>query len=197
MMRKNKARQPTKSNGAIRIIGGLFRGRKVSVPLIDGLRPTPNRVRETLFNWLAPHLLGAYCLDCFGGSGALSFEAISRGAASVTMLENSRDAVSSVKKISAGLKITALNIVYVDALQWLTFTSPTPFDIVFIDPPFHQGLIDPCCALLESRGWLKPDAFVYIEHEHGLSISVPSAWQCHRTQRAGEVSCTLYRRCSD
>lgn len=194
MTSKNKTSRAHSGAGTIRIIGGTWRGRKISVPTLAGLRPTPDRVRETLFNWLAPHLSGARCLDLFGGSGALSFEALSRGAAHVTLIENSVDAIASIKKMGGILEIKNMDIVRADSISWLTNMPVTSVGLVFIDPPFHQNLVSPCCELLESRGWLESDALIYVEHERGGSIEVPASWHCHRNQQAGDVTYALYKR---
>lgn len=196
MTKKNKPARAHGGSGVIRIIGGTWRGRKIMVPSIDGLRPTPDRVRETLFNWLMPHITGANCLDLFSGSGALSIEALSRGAAQSSALENSFEAVQALKKISDLLGASALNIIHADALTWLNKVADMKFDIVFIDPPFHQGLINPCCALLEEHGWLNSDALIYVEHERGGVIDVPASWHLHRQQQAGDVIYALFIRAS-
>jgi 16S rRNA (guanine966-N2)-methyltransferase len=193
---KNKLPRLHSGAGAIRIIGGIWRGRKITVPTLPGLRPTPDRVRETLFNWLASYLPNATCLDLFSGSGALSIEALSRGAVQVTSLENSFEAVQALKKTSALLNISTLNIIHVDALAWLNRTADTTFDIVFIDPPFHQQLINPCCKLLEENRWVGANALIYVEYERSTAIDVPHTWQIHRQQYAGEVAYALYKRTS-
>lgn len=194
MKPKNKSRAAHGGSGSVRIIGGQWRGRKITVPSVDGLRPTPDRVRETLFNWLMPYLPDAKCLDTFSGSGALSIESLSRGAAQATALDNSPEAVQALKKISALLEIPSLNIIHADALAWLNRVADTAFDIVFIDPPFHQNLISPCCALLETHHWLSADALIYVEHERGGTIDVPDSWRLHRQQQAGDVVYALYAR---
>lgn len=194
MKTKNKLPRIHSGSGSVRIIGGMWRGRKITVPSLAGLRPTPDRVRETLFNWLAPFISGAACLDLFGGSGALSIEALSRGAAHATLLENSLDAITSIKTVSAVLDIKNLAVIRTDSLAWLNNTPPSVFDIVFIDPPFHQQLVTPCCRLLEERGWLTQDALIYVEYERGGSIEIPNNWYCHRIQQAGDVAYALYKR---
>jgi 16S rRNA (guanine966-N2)-methyltransferase len=192
--KKSKLPKHHSGAGAIRIIGGMWRGRKIIVPTITGLRPTPDRVRETLFNWLMPHIASANCLDVFSGSGVLSIEALSRGAAQSTALENSSEAIQALKKVGGSLEISSLNIVHVDALAWLNRMADTKFDIVFIDPPFHQGLINPSCTLLENHGWLNSGALIYVEYERGGHIDLPVSWRLHRQQHAGEVTYALYTR---
>lgn len=194
MKAKNKPHHQHGGAGAVRIIGGVWRGRKITVPALPGLRPTPDRVRETLFNWLAPHIVGATCLDLFGGSGALSVEALSRGAMHVTLLDNSINAITSIKNIERVLAVKNWSSIHADSLAWLKNTPARAFDIVFIDPPFHQQLIAPSCRLLEAHGWLTSDALIYIEHELGGAVEVPAAWYCHRQQQAGDVAYALYKR---
>jgi 16S rRNA (guanine966-N2)-methyltransferase len=191
---KNKLPRSHTGSGTVRIIGGSFRGRKIPVLNVNGLRPTPDRVRETLFNWLMPHMADAKCLDAFSGSGALSIESVSRGAAQVIALENSFEAVGALKKTGALLNINNLMVIHADALTWLNRAADTVFDIVFIDPPFHQGLASTCCALLETHHWLNTEALIYVEYERSGSIDVPDSWRLHRQQQAGEVTYVLYIR---
>ncbi len=177
-------------NGKIRIIGGQWRGRKLQVPDKQGLRPTPNRVRETLFNWLASHLPGSYCLDLFAGSGALGIEAASRGAKQVVLVEQERDIVQSLKhQTKTFADANNLEIICADALKFLQQTPATRFDIVFLDPPFERDLLEPCCNLLEQNGWLKPHAYIYIETDRQIkTVNFPNiAWQIIRQQTAGQV----------
>jgi len=177
-------------NGKIRIIGGQWRGRKLQVPDKQGLRPTPNRIRETLFNWLASELPGSSCLDLFAGSGALGIEAASRGAQHVVLVEQERAIVQSLKHQTQTFpNANNLEIVCADALKFLQQTPAKPFDIVFLDPPFAHNFQELCCNLLEQHGWLKPHAYIYIEAEHQLkTLKLPNAsWQIVRQQTAGQV----------
>lgn len=180
--------------GQIRIIGGLWRGRKLPVPDSAGLRPTTDRVRETLFNWLAPEIQGARCLDCFAGSGALGLEALSRHAASVTLIELERPVAQQLEKNLATLGATAGRVINTNTLQWLA-QQGEPHDLVFIDPPFRKGLLEQTLTLLENNGWLTDDALVYVESEveNGLP-PVPVSWQLHREKVAGQVAYRLYIR---
>ncbi|KFC04439.1 16S rRNA guanine-N(2)-methyltransferase [Trabulsiella guamensis ATCC 49490] len=181
-------------SGQIRIIGGQWRGRKLPVPDSPGLRPTTDRVRETLFNWLAPHMVDARCLDCFAGSGALGLEALSRYAASATLLEMDRDVSRQLQKNLATLKANNAHVVNTNSLNWLAQPG-TPHDVVFIDPPFRKGLLEETLHLLESNGWLADDALIYVESEveNGLP-PVPASWDLHREKVAGQVAYRLYHR---
>ncbi|CCK04267.1 Methyltransferase [Cronobacter sakazakii 701] len=188
-------KKPTSSgSGQIRIIGGQWRGRKLPVPHSPGLRPTTDRVRETLFNWLAPYLVGARCLDCFAGSGALGLEALSRYAADATLLEMERSVAQQLQKNLATLKSSAAKVVNTNTLNFLN-QNGEPHDIVFVDPPFRKGLLEETLNLLETRGWLAPQALIYVESEveNGLP-PVPANWQLHREKVAGQVAYRLYLR---
>ncbi|AJJ09639.1 16S rRNA methyltransferase [Yersinia rohdei] len=185
---------PQQSAGQIRIIGGKWRGRKLPVPDSPGLRPTTDRVRETLFNWLAPMIQGARCLDCFAGSGALGLEALSRYAGEAILLEADRHVA---KQLSSNL--TLLNaengqVVNTNSLQWLAQPGQ-PFDLVFLDPPFRQGLLAETINLLEQCNWLTAEAWIYVEAEaESAAADVPASWQLHREKIAGQVAYRLYIR---
>lgn len=185
-----------RSNGAgqIRIIGGQWRGRKLPVPDSAGLRPTTDRVRETLFNWLAPDIQQARCLDCFAGSGALGIEALSRHAASATLLELERPVAHQLEKNLATLGAANARVINTNALSWLA-QAGEPFDLVFIDPPFRKGLLEQTLSLLENQNWLADDALIYVESEveNGLP-PVPVNWHLHREKIAGQVAYRLYLR---
>lgn len=188
-------KKPTSSgSGQIRIIGGQWRGRKLPVTDSPGLRPTTDRVRETLFNWLAPYMVDARCLDCFAGSGALGLESLSRYAASATLLEMERPVAQQLQKNLATLKAANGNVVNTNTLNYLNQTG-TPHDIVFIDPPFRKGLLDETVSLLEKNGWLADGALIYVESEveNGMP-PVPASWQLHREKVAGQVAYRLYLR---
>lgn len=182
------------NNGQIRIIGGQWRGRKLPVPEHIGLRPTTDRVRETLFNWLAPILPGARCLDCFAGSGALGFEAISRYAAHVTLLEASRHVASQLKKNRVLLGSNDIDVINTDSLVYLA-QQGEPHQVVFLDPPFRQHLLEKTIPLLENQGWLAKEAWIYVETEVEASgLNVPLHWSLHREKTAGQVTYRLYHR---
>lgn len=178
----------------VRVIAGRWRGRRLEFPDLPGLRPTPDRVRETLFNWLAPVLPGARCLDLFAGSGALGIEALSRGAAEVVLVERQPLAVRALRDNLVRLKAENAWVEMADALAWLRQPA-TPFEIVLLDPPFGQGLLEPVCALLEQHDWLADTAWIYLEAEAELARSpLPDHWAIHREKIAGAVSYRLARR---
>lgn len=180
--------------GQIRIIGGQWRGRKLPVPHSPGLRPTTDRVRETLFNWLAPVIQGARCLDCFAGSGALGFEALSRYAAQATLLESERSVAQQLAKNLQLLYSENGEVVQTDSLSWLA-RSGRPYDVVFLDPPFRQGLLADTARLLEQHGWLADEAWIYVESEaESAAADVPDGWRLHREKIAGQVAYRLYIR---
>ncbi len=183
-------------SGQIRIIGGQWRGRKLPVPNSPGLRPTTDRVRETLFNWLAPSMVEARCLDCFAGSGALGLEALSRYAGSATLLEMDRAVSQQLQKNLAVLNAPQGKVVNTNTLTWLAEPGE-PFDIVFVDPPFRKGLLEETLTLLETNGWLAEDTLIYVESEveHG-PLPVPANWSLHREKIAGQVAYRLYHRTS-
>ncbi len=186
-------RNTTRSTHAIRIVGGHLRGSKLAVADREGLRPTPDRVRETLFNWLAPVIAGARCLDLFAGTGALGIEALSRGAAQVDFVECSRQLAQDLRNNLARLRVSAASVFETDA--WAFLAQPAqPVDIAFLDPPFAQALWDATAAALERHGWLRPAALVYVEAPHDAALTLPSNWHLHREGRAGAVRFALYRR---
>lgn len=197
------ARRPTSGkapvahggDGQLRIIAGQWRSRQFSFPMAHGLRPTPNRVRETLFNWLAPYVEAAKVLDPFAGSGALFLEALSRGAGSALALDLNPAAVASLRGHLATLRCDNGQVLHSDALAYLQGQLATPFDLVFLDPPFSQDLLLPACTLLEERGWLAADAWVYTESEQvPSSLGMPGNWRLHREQKAGQVHYALWER---
>ncbi len=178
----------------LRIIGGLWRGRRLRFPASADIRPTPDRVRETLFNWLGTRIAGARCLDLFAGSGALGLEALSRGAASVTFVERDAVAARELKARIAEWGATNAQVVRADALRFLE-SSAEPYDIVFLDPPFASGLAAEAARKLEERGWLRPGALIYVEcaAREGLP-PLPANWVVRRAKRAGEVGYHLAER---
>jgi 16S rRNA (guanine966-N2)-methyltransferase len=173
---------PSTKLSRLRIIGGEWRSRVIEFPDTEGLRPTPDRVRETLFNWLGQTLHGKTCLDLFAGSGALGFEALSRGAEGVVMLESSREAVAALKQNAVKLAPQNLQVVQGDALQYLQ-AKQQRFDVIFLDPPYKLNLLPNLLPLLPPI--LKPDAVVYLEHESKLVLDAP--WRLLKSGRAGRV----------
>ena len=176
------------AGGQLRIVGGRYRGRRLPIPSQPGLRPTMDRTRETLFNWLAPVIAGSRCLDCFAGSGALAFEASSRGAQAVCMLERSASVCRQLRANALKLGDESVKVVSVDALAWLSASPVQQFDLVFLDPPFGRGLLGPACDLLHRRGWLAPGAMVYLEASVADGFpALPPGWMLLRDKRAGAV----------
>jgi len=184
---------PSRRN-QVRIIGGEWRGRKLHFPQSPAIRPTPDRVRVTLFDWLQMHLAGKRCLDLFTGSGALGFEALSRGAREVVFVDTDSDAIHHVVRMLQTLGCDRGRVVQMDAAMFLA-QPPEPFDIVFLDPPFADRVLPQLCAQLESRGWLAPGAFIYLEDAAASGEPVlPAGWTLFRSKRAGEVGYHLARR---
>ncbi|HZW58848.1 MAG TPA: 16S rRNA (guanine(966)-N(2))-methyltransferase RsmD [Woeseiaceae bacterium] len=182
--RKSGASQP----GRLRIVAGKWRRRLLPVPDGEGLRPTAARIRETLFNWLAPHIAGARCLDLCAGSGALAFEALSRGAHCATLVETSPRALAALRQSAALLDADAATIRRADAVRFLHGAAAMRYDIVFIDPPYAADLQGKLCRLLADRGWLAEGALVYLEQERNKPLpELPDGWQAVRERTAGNV----------
>ncbi|MDX1558533.1 MAG: 16S rRNA (guanine(966)-N(2))-methyltransferase RsmD [Marinobacter sp.] len=184
--------------GELRIIGGDWRSRKLRFPDAGGVRPTPARTRETLFNWLAFHLAGSDCLDLFAGSGALGLEALSRGAARATLVDHTPALAKALRDNLRLLKSEGGEVVCSDVESYLRQRNRPPFDIVFMDPPFRQGWLERLFPLLDEQAWLNPGGWVYVEHESELPTpAVPASWQLHRQKSAGQVSYSLFRVVAD
>ncbi|MGA0806059.1 MAG: 16S rRNA (guanine(966)-N(2))-methyltransferase RsmD [Pseudohongiellaceae bacterium] len=179
----------------LRIIGGDWRSRVLQFAEVPDIRPTPDRIRETLFNWLQFEITGARCLDLFAGSGALGFEALSRGAAHVTAFEQNRAAAQGIRANCTRLDTRKLELVETNAMDQLQHVSaPAPFDIAFVDPPFASDFYEPCFRHLQERGWLASGALVYAEAAQPLTaFALPTGWQLQREKRAGDVYYGLFR----
>ncbi|WP_257288021.1 16S rRNA (guanine(966)-N(2))-methyltransferase RsmD [Endozoicomonas sp. SESOKO2] len=190
MARRAAIRQrPNKGGGELRIIGGQWRSRKLPVANLPGLRPTSDRVRETLFNWLMPYVPGARVLDCFSGTGALALESLSRGAKEATLLEAAAEAASLLGKNLTTLQAKNARVIRTDSLKWLQQAADKAFDLIFLDPPFRQELLEETCRLLNSNGYIHNDSLIYIEVEKELSpLPVPSNWTVTKTKTAGQLS---------
>lgn len=187
---KNPVRQLP---GVVRIIAGQWRGRKLPVPVAEGLRPTPNRIRETLFNWLQAWIDGATCLDVSAGTGSLCFEAVSRGAKSAVMIEPSREAVNQIRENLKTLKCDNAKVIESSALIYLQ-GQVSAFDIIFLDPPFKSDLIVQCFKLIHERGWLKPGGLLYIEAPAKAALpELPENWFVHKSKTSGEVGYHLLK----
>ncbi|QRY80901.1 16S rRNA (guanine(966)-N(2))-methyltransferase RsmD [Pseudomonas sp. PDNC002] len=187
--------KPHGGQGQLRIIGGEWRSRRFAFPDGPGLRPTPDRVRETLFNWLAAYVPGARVLDPFAGSGALFLEALSRGASAGLALDTNGEAVAALRGTLDTLKCANGQLLMTDSLRYLDAPASQAFDLVFLDPPFHQDLLQNACRLLEERGWLAKDAWIYTESEAvPSSLGLPGNWRLHREKTAGSVHYALWQR---
>lgn len=183
----------------LRIIGGSLRGRKLSFVESEGLRPTGDRIRETLFNWLMPDIVDSKCLDLFAGSGALGFESLSRSAARVTMIEKNR---LVFERLQCNLSLLGdfdkeIEIVCADSLAWLKAEEKDKacYDIVYLDPPFNEDCLSECCQVLESEQWLVPSALIYIEQAKKTALcELPTNWHLLKEKTAGTVRYCLYQR---
>ncbi|WP_375276792.1 16S rRNA (guanine(966)-N(2))-methyltransferase RsmD [Pseudoalteromonas marina] len=192
---KNKA--ITKStDGFIRVISGQFRGRKLPVKDVQGLRPTTDRIKETVFNWLMQDTRDANVLDCFAGSGGLGFEALSRFASTALFIELDPSAAKQLAQNIATLKLQNAQVRHTNSLSFLEQkNSNTPFDLVFVDPPFRKNLAQTSCNLLEINNWLSEEALIYLEVESDLNtFKPPSNWLLIKEKKAGQVFYRLYQR---
>ena len=192
MSKLKKQSDKNAKTGHIRIIAGQYRGRKLPVLIADGLRPTTDRVKETVFNWLMPYIQDAHCLDCFAGSGGLGFEALSRGASLVTLVELNKSAAQQLTANKALLNANNLNVVQQNALDFLQ-NNQQRFSLVFIDPPFRKNLAQQTAQLLNEKS-LTDDALIYVEMETDNNTQVmPSHWQLLKEKVAGQVVYRLYQ----
>jgi 16S rRNA (guanine966-N2)-methyltransferase len=199
--------------GTVRIIGGLYRGKKIHFPSIDNLRPTSDRVRETLFNWLMHDIQNAKCLDAFAGSGALGFEALSRGAAHVLLIESSAQAMASLKENSLAFKnshtptcralsavsmdpadkprnVGVLELLQANTLDFLKNTEEQ-FDIIFLDPPFKENYLQETIDLIQKRNLLKTGGYLYVESAQEPVLD-PNIWKLLKSKKAGQVLYALF-----
>ena len=183
-----------RSAGAVRIVAGRLRGSRIDVPVREGLRPTPDRVRETVFNWLAPYIDGMRCLDLFAGTGALGIEALSRGAAACTFVERDRDLARQLAQTLARLHVADVaEVVQADGLAWLGLPGPA-CGLVFLDPPFGADTWTAAAQAIERGGRLLEGGFAYVESPRGTIPSLPPNWALHREGHAGAVRFALHRR---
>ncbi len=189
------AKSRSKQASQLRIIGGQWRGRKLPIIDAEGLRPTSDRIRETLFNWLAPNLNGSTCVDLFAGSGALGLECLSRGALSATLIENNTVVAKQLEQNCKLIDAPNADIVQGDAQDWLLNQTLTKrsIDIVFIDPPFAYDLWDNTIERLTQSELLAKDALVYIESPRGKVYKIPPEWESLKKKTAGDVDYTLFK----
>jgi 16S rRNA (guanine966-N2)-methyltransferase len=179
--------------GHVHIVGGRLRGSRLTVPTLPGLRPTPQRLRQTLFDWLAPAVEGARVLDVFAGTGALGIEALSRGARAALFLERERAQATAIEADLARLGQDGGEVRCMDALRALATAATAKFDIAFLDPPFGSSMWTEASALLDANGWLADAACVYVETGAGDEWTPPARWRVHRQRAAGAVRGTLFR----
>jgi 16S rRNA (guanine966-N2)-methyltransferase len=177
----------------LRIIAGTWRGRKLGFAPLAGVRPTPDRVRETLFNWLAPVVQGARCLDLYAGSGALGLEAASRGAAGVVLVDSDPLVARTLREQLRVLNAGQVRVVEADIGAFLRGPA-APYDVVFLDPPFREQRLPEAIRQLEAGGWLADPAWVYLEAERELEPPLPPNWELYRSKTAGQVGYHLVRR---
>ncbi len=192
-MSQGKKQQSKKSSiGSIRIIAGKHRGRKLPVLMAEGLRPTTDRVKETVFNWLMPFIQDANCLDCFAGAGSLGFEALSRGAAQVTLIELNKTAAKQLQANKLLLNANNVTISNTNALNYLNSSDKKQYDLVFIDPPFRENLV-PQVAELLNNGWIADQALIYVEMEVNGPQLTPENWLLLKEKVAGQVAYRLFQ----
>jgi len=194
--RSSSAKNAHQAVGQVRIIGGDWRGRKLPVLSAEGLRPTSDRVRETLFNWLQFEVAGARCLDLFAGSGALGLEALSRGAKFVQFVEFVPEVARQLQQNLQTLKVEAAKakISNQDALQWSQQTTDKAFDMVFLDPPFHKDFLPKILENLFSQGWINSQTCLYLEQENSIDWpDLPSGWLLDREKSTSQVKYGLFR----
>jgi len=188
--RKNPGEQP----GRLRIVAGKWRSRLLPIAAVDGLRPTSERIRETLFNWLAPTLAGSKCLDLFAGSGALGLEALSRGAQSVLFIERSKVAVAALRDCLEMLGTDDASVLNADAIAYLQDTPAEHYNLVFLDPPFAADLGQDLCRLLAGGDWLAPGAIVYLEQDRDQARpELPDGWRILKEKTTGNVRYSLLK----
>ena len=186
MAKRQKTDKP--HPGRLRIVAGNWRSRLLEIADVPGLRPTSERIRETLFNWLAPRIHGARCLDLFAGTGALGLEALSRGARRAVFVERSSRAVEVLNRNIKTLQADAALVLQTDAWDFLTGEGAGQFDIVFLDPPFDDEMLDDLCRLIAERRLLATDAYVYVEQDRSRpEPDLPEGWRVLKNKTAGNV----------
>lgn len=194
-VKSHEKRIKVSKSGFIRLISGKWRGKKLPVQDKEGLRPTTDRTKETLFNWLMHDIREANCLDCFSGSGSLAFEALSRYAKSATLLERDKQVSKQLQANIESLKADNATLIETDSIRYLQQNAQHTFDIIFLDPPFNKGLLQPCCDALEKNGYLAEQAIIYIEMESQLDdLNLPTNWKRLKEKSTGQVTYQLYVR---
>ena len=198
---RGRKKPAEKQSGSIRIIAGKWRGRKLPVANCQGLRPTTDRTKETLFNWLMGDVSGAVCLDLFAGAGSLGVEALSRYANKAVFIEKQSNAAKNLLRIRDLLSVSVdvMSVITADALDWLSDQKPEisdKFDLVFIDPPFHKQLVEPAISRLIDMQILKNGALIYVEHETELNWTVPEVLKPIKEKNTQQVASRLFEYCS-
>jgi 16S rRNA (guanine966-N2)-methyltransferase len=192
--RNKGAAKPESPPGRLRIVAGKWRSRLLEIADVPGLRPTSERIRETLFNWLAPHIVGARCLDLFAGTGALGLEALSRGARSTLFVEKSREAHATLQRNVALLQAEGAEVRQADAFELVRRSETDAFDIVFLDPPFAADALEELCRLLHREGVLADGCLVYLEEDRARPpVKLPDGWQALKSKTAGNVRYSLVK----
>ena len=192
---KRDVKKTQAANGAIRIISGQWRGRKLPVMDVQGLRPTTDRNKETLFNWLMAHTQNSRCLDAFAGSGGLGFEALSRYAKHVTFIELDKKVAANLRNNLAHLKVSTLSaeVICADSLRYLAKLEDS-FDLIFLDPPFHKNLLPGAIEKIQHQGLLNENGLIYIECEtQNAQYMVPSTWRLLKQNQSSQVTASLYQ----
>lgn len=181
-----------KSRGRLRIVAGIWRSRVLEIADVEGLRPTSERIRETLFNWLTPRMAGARCLDLFAGTGALGLEALSRGAAAAVFVENSKVAIATLRRNLASLDASGAVIHAGSATEYIDAAGAERFDIVFLDPPFADDNLAELCRLIDESELVTTNANVYLEQDRARpEPDLPDGWSVLKSKVAGNVRYTL------
>ncbi|MBW5802749.1 16S rRNA (guanine(966)-N(2))-methyltransferase RsmD [Coxiella endosymbiont of Ornithodoros amblus] len=179
--------------GKLRIIGGKWRSRKIDFPDLPDLCPTTDRIRETLFNWLAPYIVDAHCLDLFTGSGSLGFEALSRGAAEATFVDHSRYVIDKLIKNVDALQARNAQVLCGDFASVIPSLTATSYNIVFLDPPFYKNLVEKAAIHLEDSKLLVSNAFIYVETEKNLKpLPLPKTWKIYREKATSSLAYYLF-----
>ncbi|MFT5759899.1 MAG: 16S rRNA (guanine966-N2)-methyltransferase, partial [Alteromonadaceae bacterium] len=195
MNKQRKQANKSAAKGSIRVISGKYRGRKLPVLMAEGLRPTTDRVKETVFSWLMPYIQESTCLDCFAGSGGLGFEALSRGATHVSFVELNKAAVTQLQENQQLLNVNNMSIIQSDAVDFIE-KNTKKYDVVFLDPPFRKGFVAQAASLLDKNS-LAENALIYVEMEGESSEQLlPHHWQLLKEKIAGQVIYRLYQKIS-
>ncbi|ALD14995.1 16S rRNA methyltransferase [Buchnera aphidicola (Aphis glycines)] len=180
-----------RKKGRVYIISGKLKGQKIAFKNNLNIRPTTNRIRETLFNWIAKDIKNSRCLDCFAGSGALGLESISRHAKFVTLLEIKKKIILSLIQNAKKLNVSNVEIIHTNTLDWLKKTKK-PYDIIFIDPPYNEKLVENTIILLEKKKWIKNKSIIYIETKKNQPLILPYNFTLYKKKITNHIAFYLY-----